>query len=100
MDTIDMKPDAPSEVRGEFQPIATNLPGFMISELMPRIGSIADRLTFIRSLVGSTGRHAWSRLEEIILRCVACSCAAPSHTPWKILSILTADTASCWSRGR
>ena len=57
MDTIDMKPDAPSEVRGEFQPIATNLPGFMISELMPRTGSIADRFVFIRSLVGSTGRH-------------------------------------------
>ncbi|MCP4816236.1 MAG: DUF1501 domain-containing protein [Planctomycetaceae bacterium] len=57
MDTIDMKPDAPSEVRGEFQPIATNLPGFMISELMPRVGSIADRFVFIRSLIGSTGRH-------------------------------------------
>ncbi|MFP6621527.1 MAG: DUF1501 domain-containing protein [Pirellulaceae bacterium] len=57
MDTIDMKPDAPSEVRGEFQPIATKLPGFMISELMPRTGSIADRFIFIRSLVGSTGRH-------------------------------------------
>ncbi len=57
MDTIDMKPDAPSEVRGEFQPIATKLPGFMISELMPRTGSIADRFVFIRSLVGSTGRH-------------------------------------------
>ncbi|MDE0735725.1 MAG: DUF1501 domain-containing protein [Pirellulaceae bacterium] len=57
MDTIDMKPNAPSEVRGEFQPIATKLPGFMISELMPRTGSIADRFVFIRSLVGSTGRH-------------------------------------------
>ena len=57
MDTIDMKPDAPSEVRGEFQPIATNLPGFMISEMMPRVGSIADRFVFIRSLIGSTGRH-------------------------------------------
>jgi hypothetical protein len=57
MDTIDLKPDAPSEIRGEFQPISTRLPGFMISELMPRIGSIADQLVFIRSLVGSTGRH-------------------------------------------
>ena len=57
MDTIDMKPNAPAEVRGEFQPIPTNLPGFMISELMPRTGSIADRLVFIRSLIGSIGRH-------------------------------------------
>ena len=57
MDTIDLKPDAPSEIRGEFRPIPTKLPGFMISELMPRTGSIADRLVFIRSLIGSTGRH-------------------------------------------
>lgn len=57
MDTIDMKPNAPREIRGEFQPISTKLPGFMISELMPRTASIADRFVFIRSLIGSTGQH-------------------------------------------
>jgi len=57
MDTIDLKPNAPSEIRGEFQPIATVLPGFQVCELMPKLASIADRFAFIRSLVGSAGRH-------------------------------------------
>ena len=57
MDTIDMKPLAPAEVRGEFNPIATNLPGFQICELMPKLATIANRFAFVRSLVGSTGRH-------------------------------------------
>ena len=57
MDTIDMKPDGPAEVRGEFQPIKTNLPGFHICELMPKLATIADRFAFIRSLVGSIGQH-------------------------------------------
>src|SRR5438067_7833612 len=53
MDTLDLKPDAPVEVRGEFRPIATRLPGFQMCELMPKVASIADRFAFIRSLVGS-----------------------------------------------
>ncbi|MGH7128025.1 MAG: DUF1501 domain-containing protein [Planctomycetaceae bacterium] len=57
LDTIDLKPGAPVEIRGEFQPIATTLPGFQVSELMPKIAGLADRFTFIRSLVGSVGRH-------------------------------------------
>lgn len=56
-DTIDPKPDAPEEIRGEFRPISTKLPGFLISELMPKVASIADRIAFIRSLVGSAGAH-------------------------------------------
>ncbi|MCC6511379.1 MAG: DUF1501 domain-containing protein, partial [Pirellulaceae bacterium] len=56
-DTIDPKPEAPVEIRGEFRPIATKLPGFMVSELMPRVASVADRIAFIRSLVGSAGAH-------------------------------------------
>lgn len=56
-DTIDPKPDAPVEIRGEFRPIATKIPGFQICELMPKVASIADRICFIRSLVGSAGAH-------------------------------------------
>lgn len=56
-DLIDLKPGAPAEIRGEFQPIATRIPGFSICELMPRLASIADRFGFIRSLVGSAGAH-------------------------------------------
>lgn len=57
MDMIDMKPDGPAEVRGEFKPIKTSLAGFHICELMPKVASIAHRFAFIRSLVGSIGQH-------------------------------------------
>jgi hypothetical protein len=57
MDTIDLKPHAPRELRGEFQPIATNLPGFQICELLPRLALMADKFAFLRSLVESAGRH-------------------------------------------
>lgn len=57
MDSIDMKPFGPVELRGEFQPIATSLPGFQICELMPRMAQIAERFSYIRTLVGSAGRH-------------------------------------------
>lgn len=56
-ETIDPKPDAPEEIRGIFAPIATNLPGLRISELMPKLAQIADRFAFVRSLVGSAGAH-------------------------------------------
>src|SRR5215472_9243283 len=39
LDTIDPKPDAPSEIRGEFKPIATKIAGLRISELMPKVAS-------------------------------------------------------------
>lgn len=56
-DMVDLKPDAPSEVRGEFRPIATNVPGIQVCELMPRLARIADRLAIVRSIVGATGDH-------------------------------------------
>jgi uncharacterized protein (DUF1501 family) len=56
-DTIDPKPDAPEEIRGEFKPIPTSLPGVQVSELMPRVAAAADRFVFIRSLVESAGAH-------------------------------------------
>ena len=57
MDMIDLKPQAPVELRGEFNPIATCIPGVQICELLPRVAAMADRFAFIRSLVGSAGRH-------------------------------------------
>lgn len=57
LDTFDLKPDAPPEIRGEFQPIATNVPGLEICELLPRLAGIADKLTVIRSLVGFRDDH-------------------------------------------
>ncbi|MEX2286872.1 MAG: DUF1501 domain-containing protein [Planctomycetaceae bacterium] len=57
LDMYDLKPDAPAEIRGEFQPIATNVPGVDICELLPRLAARADKLTLIRSLVGFRNDH-------------------------------------------
>ena len=56
-DMWDLKPDAPSEIRGEFKSIKTNVPGIEICEHFPRLAGMMDRLVAIRSIVGSTGRH-------------------------------------------
>jgi hypothetical protein len=56
-DLIDLKPHAPSEIRGEFSPIATTIPGVQICELLPKLAAAADRLVFIRSLVGAASAH-------------------------------------------
>lgn len=56
-DMFDLKVDAPSAIRGEFQPIPTNVPGVEICELLPQIAKRLDKVAIIRSLVGSEGRH-------------------------------------------
>ncbi len=56
-DTFDLKPDAPAEIRGEFKPIATRVPGIQVCEVFPRLASLMDRCALIRSVVGATGGH-------------------------------------------
>lgn len=56
-DMWDIKMDAPAEIRGEFTPIATKVPGVEICELFPRLASISDKLAFVRSVVGANGDH-------------------------------------------
>src|SRR5688500_7238393 len=48
-DMFDMKPDSPSDYRGEFKPIKSNLPGLDVCELMPKLATMADKYTIIRS---------------------------------------------------
>jgi len=50
IDSFDLKPDAPAEIRGPYKPIATNVPGVRIGETMPRLAKIADRFTLVRSM--------------------------------------------------
>ena len=49
LDTYDMKPGAPSEFRGEFNPIKSNVPGMDLCELLPRQAKIADKFAVVRS---------------------------------------------------
>lgn len=50
LDTWDLKPDAPDEIRGPFRPIATNVPGIFICEHFPRMARMADRYAIVRSV--------------------------------------------------
>ena len=62
IDMWDMKPDAPSEIRGPFKPISTRVPGTQISELLPHCANITDKFAIMRSHshrdnAHQTGRH-------------------------------------------
>ncbi len=57
-DMFDLKPNAPVEYRGEFNPIKTNVPGIEICEHMPKLAQMADKYVIIRSLFGSVGAHS------------------------------------------
>jgi len=58
LDTWDMKPDAPGEIRGPFRPIKTNVPGIEISEIFPRMARHADKFSIIRSVHHTETTHA------------------------------------------
>jgi hypothetical protein len=56
-DMVDLKPDAPDAIRGEFKPIPTNVPGLDLCEHMPQLAQRADKLAVIRSIVGCRDEH-------------------------------------------
>src|SRR5947209_19472335 len=58
--TWDPKPDAPAEVRGEFGPIATKVPGLSLSELMPLTARAADKLCILRAMATGDNAHSSS----------------------------------------
>lgn len=57
-DSFDLKPNAPAEVRGEFKPVATKVPGVDICELLPKTAAIMDKLALVRSIVGLRDEHS------------------------------------------
>jgi uncharacterized protein (DUF1501 family) len=57
LDMFDLKPDAPFEIRGDFKPIATKVPGIQISEHLPRLAARMDRAAVIRSLAHRENNH-------------------------------------------
>ena len=57
LDTFDMKPDAPSEYRGPYMPVASNVPGMNISEKMPYHAKVMDKCSIIRSFSHGNGDH-------------------------------------------
>src|SRR2546430_5565968 len=57
LDIWDMKPLAPAEVRGEFKPIATRVPGMRITEHLPRLASLSHLFTIVRSMTHTAVNH-------------------------------------------
>jgi hypothetical protein len=56
-ETFDPKPTAPSELRGEFSPIATSVPGVLFSEQMKRLAAVMDKIAIVRSIRHDQGNH-------------------------------------------
>ena len=86
LDMYDLKPDAPTEIRGEFQPISTAVPGLEICELLPRLAANAQNLTLLRSLMGFKNDHNthW------------CSTGWESHPPMPASPIVPGYPAGDW----
>ena len=57
-DTFDLKPLAPKEIRGEFDPIPTSVPGIEFGEHLPRLANVADKCAIISSVVGQRDEHS------------------------------------------
>jgi hypothetical protein len=57
IDIWDLKPNAPQGIRGEFKPIATRAAGIQISEHLPKVAAVADKMTFVRSLNHTIPSH-------------------------------------------
>lgn len=57
LDTFDMKPEAPQEIRGEFRPISTNVSGLFVCELLPKLARCADKYTVLRGVSHSLAGH-------------------------------------------
>jgi len=57
IDTFDMKPEAPAEIRGDFQPIATTVPGLYLCEHLPRLAARAHKYALVRSLAHRENNH-------------------------------------------
>ncbi|MDP9171330.1 MAG: DUF1501 domain-containing protein, partial [Acidobacteriota bacterium] len=92
LDTWDMKPDAPANVRGPFRPIRTNVPGIEISEIFPRMARHADKFALIRSVhhdgpavhatgyqLMQTGRIATGGVEYPHVGCVVAKATGTRH---------------------
>ncbi|TVP99534.1 MAG: DUF1501 domain-containing protein [Planctomycetaceae bacterium] len=61
LDTFDLKPDAPDNIRGTFRPIKTNVPGIEISEHLPRLAGCADKFAILRGVSHTLAAHELGR---------------------------------------
>src|SRR5437899_568585 len=79
LDTWDLKPSAPAEIRGPYQPIATTVPGMRISELQPKLAKMTRHWSLIRSMthVGNISNHF-----DAMHHCLSGQAGAPADSPY------------------
>lgn len=79
LDTWDLKPDAPVDIRGPYRPIATSVPGMRISELHPRMATLTQHFSLIRSMthVGNISNHF-----DAMHHCLSGQADAPADAPY------------------
>jgi len=79
LDTWDLKPSAPAEIRGPYNPIATTVPGMRISELHPRLSQLTKHFTLIRSMThpGNISNHF-----DAMHNCLSGQHGAPADSPY------------------
>lgn len=65
LDTWDPKPDAPTEFRGPYSTIDTNVPGIRLTELLPSLSKCADKFTLLRSIAHTGGGHPAGSLQVL-----------------------------------
>ena len=56
-DMWDLKPDAPAEVRGDFEPISSAVPGIQVSDVLPKISKVTDKFAILRSVTHDDSDH-------------------------------------------
>src|SRR5947209_595060 len=71
LDTFAMKPAAPAEVRGEFKPIASSVPGLRISEHLPHLAPLMHKVALIRSMHHANRLHDAASIETLTGRPLA-----------------------------
>ncbi|MFO0953769.1 MAG: DUF1501 domain-containing protein [Isosphaeraceae bacterium] len=96
-ETFDLKPDAPTTVRGEFRPIDTATPGFSISEHLPRLALRSGKFALVRSFSHSSNDHSLGH--HIMLTGydgmpVGFDPNRPTHNDWPSMAAVTAYAAS------
>src|SRR4051794_25619444 len=95
-DSFDLKPDAPANIRGEFNPIATRTPGIRICEHLPKLAARSPMWALVRSLTHKTNSHSDGHFFMLTGRSVlppGYSPAGSSPTDWPcIASVAVAAT--------
>ncbi|MBW3540002.1 MAG: DUF1501 domain-containing protein [Planctomycetes bacterium] len=91
-ETFDPKPDAPAEIRGEFRPISTAVPGVFVGEHIPRLAAVMDRLAVIRSIHHDSSAHGkgmyWNLTGHAPPQAAVAANLPPSSEDWPSLGAM------------